>query len=324
MGTARLATGTERRQELLGRLANRTLRVAVLLGGFSSEREVSLRSGKAVADALTAAGFPTTRVDVMSERLEGVDADAVDVAFLALHGRFGEDGGVQAALEARGLVYTGSGVEASRVAMDKVASKERFRAAGVPTADWTVVSAPGPVTTRNLALPMALPVVVKPRAEGSSVGVSIVRTEGEYADAVAKAVGLGGEALVERFVPGREMTVGILGERRLPVIELRPVREFFDYEAKYQDARTEYIVDPPLALEERRAIQEAAWAAHEALGCRGMSRVDVILGKEGPVVLEVNTIPGLTERSLLPKSARAAGMEFTALCAEILRLAIVA
>ncbi len=317
MGTARLAAGTERRQELLDRLATRTLRVGVLLGGFSSERDVSLRSGKAVADALTAAGFPTTRIDVTSERLEGLDADAVDVAFLALHGRFGEDGGVQAALEARGLTYTGSGVEASRVAMDKVSSKERFRAAGVPTADWALVTYPG-------HLPMPPPVVVKPRAEGSSVGVSIVRAEGEYAAAVAKAVRLGGEALVERFVPGREMTVGILGERRLPVIELRPVREFFDYEAKYQDARTEYIVDPPLAPKERRAVQEAAWAAHESLGCRGMSRVDVILGTEGPVVLEVNTIPGLTERSLLPKSARAAGMEFAALCAEILRLAIVA
>lgn len=320
MGTARLATGTERRQELLERLANRTLRVAVLLGGFSSEREVSLRSGKAVADALASAGFPTTRIDVTSERLEGLDADAVDVAFLALHGRFGEDGGVQAALEARGLVYTGSGVEASRVAMDKVASKERFRAAGVPTADWAVISAP----VSKLALPLPLPVVVKPRAEGSSVGVSIVRAEGDYAAAVAKAVKLGGEALVERFVPGREMTVGILGERRLPVIELRPVREFFDFEAKYQDTRTGYIVDPPLALEERRAVQEAAWAAHEALGCRGMSRVDVILGPQGPVVLEVNTIPGLTERSLLPKAAGAAGMDFAALCAEILRLAIVA
>lgn len=317
MGTARLATGTERRVEFLDRLATRTLRVAVLLGGFSSEREVSLRSGKAVADALAAAGFPTTRFDVTSERLEGLDSEAVDVAFLALHGRFGEDGGVQAALEARGVLYTGSGVESSRLAMDKVAAKTRFRAAGVPTADWAVVPAAAEA-------PLPLPVVVKPRSEGSSVGVSVVRTEGEYASAVRKAVEHGGEALVERFVSGREMTVGILGERRLPAIEMRPMREFFDYEAKYQDARTEYIVDPPLAQAERRAVQEAAWAAHEALGCRGMSRVDVILGPDGPVVLEVNTIPGLTERSLLPKAARAAGLEFPALCGEILRLAIVA
>lgn len=317
MKTTRLETGAERRQELLARLASRTLRVVVLLGGVSSERDVSLRSGKAVMDGLTAAGFPTTCVDVTDERLEGIDPEAVDVAFVALHGRFGEDGGVQAALEARGVLYTGSGVDASRLAMDKVSAKMLFRVAGIPTADWAVVaSADDP--------PMPLPVVVKPRSEGSSLGVSVVRDPAEYRPAVVRALTYGGEALVERFVPGREMTVGILGERRLPLIELRPMREFFDYVAKYQDARTEYVVDPPLTPSERRAVQEAAWAAHEALGCRGMSRVDVILGADGPVVLEVNTIPGLTERSLLPKAARAAGIEFPALCEEILRLAIVA
>lgn len=314
MGT--VLTATARRQDLLDRLRAKTLRVAVLLGGVSSEREVSLRSGKAVADALEAAGFPVTRVDVQDEALSGLPADGVDAAFLALHGRYGEDGGVQAALEARGVVYTGSGVEASRVAMDKVLAKERFRAAGVPTADWSVV------TSATKTFGVILPAVVKPAAEGSSVGVTVVREAKQLVAAVRTALAYGGRALIERFVPGREMTVGILGERRLPVIELRPKRDFFDYEAKYQDARTEYIVDPPLKPEERRAVQEAAWAAHEALGCRGMSRVDVILAEDGPVVLEVNTIPGLTERSLLPKAARAAGIDFAALCAEILRLAI--
>ncbi len=314
MGT--MLTAPARRQDLLDRLREKTLRVAVLLGGVSSEREVSLRSGKAVADALETAGFPVTRVDVQDEALTGLAPEAIDAAFLALHGRYGEDGGVQAALEARGVVYTGSGVEASHLAMDKVLAKERFRAAGVPTADWQVVTS----ATRTFGV--ILPAVVKPATEGSSVGVTVVREARQLVAAVRTALAYGGRALLERFVKGRELTVGILGGRRLPVIEMRPKREFFDYEAKYQDDRTEYIVDPPLTPGERRAVQEAAWAAHETLGCRGMSRVDVILGEDGPQVLEVNTIPGLTERSLLPKAARAAGIDFPALCAEILRLAI--
>jgi D-alanine-D-alanine ligase len=297
------------------------MRIAVLLGGFSSEREVSLRSGAAVVKALRALGHDVREIDVRDERIADLDRDPPEIAFIALHGRFGEDGGVQALLQGKGIPYTGSGVEASRVAMDKVAAKARFVRAGVPVApDVLVREAEGLEAATRAALAFGLPAVVKPVAEGSSVGVTIHREAGTLEAGLAEAFRHGGAALVERFVAGRELTVGILEDRALPVVELKPARAFFDYEAKYQDDRTMYVVDPPLEASARERVQGAGLAAHRALGCEGFSRVDVMLSERGePCVLEVNTIPGLTERSLLPKAARAAGIGFGELCERIVR-----
>jgi D-alanine-D-alanine ligase len=297
------------------------MRIAVLLGGFSSEREVSLRSGAAVAKALRSLGHEVHEVDVRDERVEALDGVRPDVAFIALHGRFGEDGGVQALLGSKRIPYTGSGPEASRVAMDKAEAKRRFASAGVPVApDVLVRASDGLAAAESAALAFGLPLVVKPVAEGSSVGVTVHHTASRLAEGLQEAFRHGGAALVERFVAGRELTVGILEDRALPVVELKPARAFYDYEAKYRDDRTVYVVDPPLAAAERDAVQAAALAAHRALGCEGFSRVDVILSREGrPCVLEVNTIPGMTDRSLLPKAARAAGIEFPALCERIAR-----
>lgn len=297
------------------------MRVAVLLGGFSSEREVSLRSGAAVSKALRERGHDVHEVDVRDEAVADLDRVRPEVAFVALHGRFGEDGGVQALLGAKRIPYTGSGVAASRLAMDKAASKARFAEAGVPAApDRIVRREDGIAAATEAAIAFGLPVVLKPVAEGSSVGISIHRTTETLAAGLEEAFKHGGATLVERFMAGREMTVGVLEDRALPVVELKPARDFYDYEAKYRDDRTVYVVDPPMAAAEREAVQAAGLAAHRSLGCEGFSRVDVILGGAGtPCVLEVNTIPGMTDRSLLPKAAGAAGISFPELCERIAR-----
>lgn len=300
------------------------MRVAVLLGGFSSEREISLRSGAAVVKALRERGHDVREVDVRDERVAELDRVRPHAAFIALHGRFGEDGGIQALLEAKGIPYTGSGVEASRTAMDKVAAKERFARAGVPVAPHALVrQAEGLSAAREKVLAFGLPVVLKPRSEGSSVGVSIHRTAEGLDRGLAEAFRCGPDVLAERLVTGRELTVGILGDRALPVVEMRPAREFFDYEAKYSDTRTVYVVDPPLETAQRERVQAAALTAHRSLGCVGFSRVDVMLSDAGePAVLEVNTVPGLTERSLFPKAAQAAGIPFPELCERIVRMTL--
>lgn len=297
------------------------MRIAILLGGFSSEREVSLRSGAAVAKALRERGHDAIAIDVRDRRVAELDAARPEVVFVALHGAFGEDGGVQALLESRRLPYTGSGPAASRLAMDKVAAKDRFIAAGVTVAPHLVVRRDEePRARRERILAFGLPVVIKPRAEGSSVGVTIHAVPDALDAGLADAFRYHADALVERYVAGRELTVGILDRRALPLVEMKPARAFFDFAAKYQDDRTVYVVDPPLEAAVRERVQAAGLAAHRALGCEGFSRVDVILPESGePCVLEVNTIPGMTERSLLPKAARAAGIEFPELCERIVR-----
>jgi D-alanine-D-alanine ligase len=297
------------------------MRIAVLLGGFSSEREVSLRSGAAVAKALRARGHDVTEVDVRDALLEELDRIRPDVAFIALHGRFGEDGGAQARLEAMRIPYTGSGPAASRLAMDKAEAKRRFASAGVPVApDIVVRAADGPAAAEAAARAFGFPLVVKPVAEGSSVGVTLHPDATRLSEGLREAFRHGEAALVERLIRGREMTVGILEDRALPVVELKPARVFYDFDAKYRDDRTVYVVDPPMAAAARDAVQAAGLAAHRALGCEGFSRVDVILSEAGaPCVLEVNTIPGMTDRSLLPKAAGAAGVGFPELCERIAR-----
>ncbi len=322
-----------------------------------------------MADGLKSAGFAAEAIDVKSRRIPELSSGRFDIFFIAMHGKFGEDGELQAVLEKRRIPFTGSGSAASRRAMDKFETKRLFIKARVPTAPCWFHRKGGKQPLDKLPLPL----VVKPRAEGSSVGVSIVERTGELPRALRKAREFDGDVLLEQFVPGRELTVAILGETALPIIELRPKRKFFDFTAKYKDPATEYIVNP--ALEERatRSVQRIALRAHQALGCEGFSRVDLILartihdssgkgksvlrsehttespldrgdlpcgaiggdfyefgrpggvkdeGGEGLVVLEVNSIPGMTERSLVPKAARAAGIEFPELCSRIVRLAL--
>ena len=297
--------------------------VAVLMGGPSSEREVSLRSGRAAAIALGGLGHDVAEIDLHrddGDELLGVKAD---VAFLALHGRFGEDGEIQRLLEKKRLPYTGSGPVASRLAMDKLESKRLFIKAGIDTPAYQVLTrGDGPEELEACARSLGFPLVIKPRAEGSSVGVSVHRDRSRLSEGLELATRSGRTALMERFVEGREMTVGILDDRPLPVIELRNQRDCFDYAAKYQDAATQVIVDPALPQRDRVALQMTALRSHRALGCEGATRVDLFLTAMHEIqVLEVNTIPGLTERSLLPRAARAAGMQYDDLCDHMIRMA---
>jgi len=289
-------------------------RVAVLMGGPSAEREVSLVSGRAVAEALAAEGFKVSTVDV------GRDVGALvraldprpDVVFNALHGRFGEDGCVQGVLNLLGLPYTHSGLLASALAMDKAMAKRIFAAAGILCPEGTIV----PREAFAAGDPMPRPYVVKPNNEGSSVGVRIVQ-QGDNRPALdGPAWQPGVLALVERYVPGRELTVAVMGDRPLAVTELRPKVGFYDYEAKYSEGKTEHLVPAPLPDAVYRAALDRAKAAHEALGCRGVSRADFRYddsGKGGPqklFLLEVNTQPGMTPLSLVPEQARHIGLSF--------------
>lgn len=297
-------------------------KIAILAGGPSCEREVSLISGRAVEEALGSRGIRTVFVDPDPDGkfVEELRREAVTAAFLALHGTFGEDGSVQTILERAEIPYTGSGPESSRLAFDKSVSQMLFRGAGLCVPDFRVLE-----RGRECVSPFAFPVVVKPACAGSSVGVTIVHEKEAYSDAVAEAFRWSERVLVERFVAGRELTVGILGDRPLPVVEIVARREFYDYQAKYQNTGTEYRVPAELPEGIRRAVQEQALAAYRELGCRVMARADVMLDAAGvPYLLEVNTIPGLTGRSLLPKAAAAAGIDFPGLCVRILELSLAA
>jgi D-alanine-D-alanine ligase len=298
--------------------------VGVLMGGTSSEREVSLRSGAAVAQALRDAGQTVVEIDLQTETGRELDDVKIDVAFIALHGRFGEDGTLQRLLQDRGIPYTGSGPQASRAAMDKVEAKRLFKAKGVDTPPHRVITrGDSVVLLEQCARALGYPVVMKPRAEGSSVGVTVHRDCSTLLDGAAETFRHDAVGLMEKFIAGRELTVGILDGTALPIIELRPKDGFFSYEAKYQRQDTQYLVDPPMSDLDKRRVQKAALEAHKSLGCEGVSRVDVILTPLCSVhVLEVNTIPGMTERSLLPKAARAAGLEFPRLCWRLVELAL--
>jgi len=298
-------------------------RVLVLMGGTSSEREVSLLSGRRVADGLAAAGYRVRAYDVGDETLPGIEAGDIDVAFVALHGRFGEDGRIQRVLEERGITYTGSSPEASRLAMDKVLAKNAFDAAGVPTPPWLEVRARSGDNAAVITERLGLPLVIKPASEGSSFGVTMVSCSEDIPAALAAAFAFDETAVVERRIIGRELTVGILGETALPVCEIVPKRGFYDYTAKYEDDATGYVFDTGLAPELTEAVQALSLSAHKLLGCRAFSRVDLMLdASEAPWVLEVNTIPGFTEHSLVPKAAARAGIDFPSLCSRIVESAL--
>jgi D-alanine-D-alanine ligase len=298
--------------------------VDVLLGGFSNEREVSLVSGEAVATALERCGCAVRRLDVGRDFAEQGRSQLAGsgLVFVMLHGEFGEDGQVQRLLEEWGLAYTGSDAASSRAAMDKVRTKEVLETKGICTARWEVVTAG--VDPEELAERFGLPLVVKPSCSGSSIGVSIVKSEAEIPAALEEASRHGGVKLVEEYVPGREVTVGVLGEEALPVVELIPARGFYDYSAKYKDdAGTEYLCPAPLPEAVSAALQAEGLAAHRALDCRDFSRVDLRLGADGRGrVLEVNTIPGFTGHSLLPKAAAARGTGFEELVESIAAMAL--
>ena len=299
--------------------------VAVLMGGTSNEREVSLISGRNGADALSSLG--TRRVlpvDLTSDTLDALPG-GVDACYIALHGGWGESGGVQAALDGRGIPYTGPGSAASRLAMDKIATKRVLDAAGVPNARWATISDPA------ATCPLPLPCVVKPPMDGSSVGVTRVFTPEDWPAALRLALdtdtglrrrmGLPGPAvaLVETFIPGREMTVGILGDQALPVVEICAPGGWYGYEEKYNSEETRYPFPDDDFLPE---MQRIALDAFRATGCRGIARVDFRVTPEGkPIVLELNTSPGMTGHSLVPKAAAKIGLSFAALCDAVLGLA---
>ena len=297
-----------------------SLAVTVLAGGPGPEREVSLESGAAVYAALNRLGHCAVLRDISPADLSALDEPA-DFVFIALHGEFGEDGSLQAELDRRGIRYSGCGAEASRLAMNKVAAKRRFEAGGVPTPRY-VVAVDGSSAKEWDAV--GVPAVVKPVSSGSSVDTSIVRDAAALRGAVESVVRKYGEALVEQYIKGPELTVGILGDTALPVCEIRTTREFYDYHAKYVDDTTQYLFDLDLPVDLLKRVQDVGLAAHRSLGCRAFSRVDVMVdgATMRPYVLEVNTIPGMTSHSLLPKGAARIGLGFDQLCQRMIDLSL--
>lgn len=288
--------------------------IAVLMGGPGAERAVSLNSGAAVVKALRSLGANVTEIDVHGPDFE-LPA-GTDLAFNIIHGTFGEDGQLQALLDARGVPYTGEGEVGSRLAFDKIASKKRFVAAGVPTAKWEIVA-------KGDAPTLSLPFVVKPPREGSSVGVHIVQDTVALDAALEDCFARDTEVLVEEFVQGKELTVGVVGDEAFPVVEIVPKVDFYSYENKYTKGASEYFCPARLYADTTARVQAAALAAHRSLGLEVYSRVDVLLDAQGnPYVLEVNTIPGMTETSLLPKGAAAVGVNFAQLCERIAALSL--
>jgi D-alanine-D-alanine ligase len=301
----------------------------VLMGGPSTEREVSLRSGTAIHNALKGLGYDTIAIDAGPDICSVLKTETIELSFLALHGGYGENGAIQGMLEVLGIPYTGSGVLASALAMDKEASKKIFLHHKIPVPPFVVIqrsafSVQRKTPNSELLTPdFNLPWVVKPVAEGSSVGVSIVKDETGFEQALETAYSYGLKAIVEKYIDGKEVHIGILNDRILGGVEVRPSLEFYSYEAKYTAGQTEYILPPEIDTKAYEKAKVAAFSAHSALGCKGATRVDLMVDGEGnPYVLEVNTIPGMTETSLLPKIAKKAGLDFPALIEEMVRGAL--
>lgn len=301
----------------------------MLKGGRSLERGVSLRSAARVEDALERLGHEVLPVDAGGDLVKRLSAERPDVAFVAMHGLGGEDGTVQELLEILGIPFTGPGVAACARCVDKVLAKHQLRGAGVPTPDWFAFNE---TAFRELGAADALggleerlgfPLVVKPSRGGSALGVKFAASWFEVPEALVSAFSYDDRVLLERFAEGRELAVSVLGGEALPIVEALPAEgDRYDFEARYEIGRTEFVCPAELAEAEAAAITAAALAAYEALGCSGVSRVDLILTAEGPQVLEVNAIPGMTDTSLLPQSAEAAGISFEELVERILELAL--
>ncbi|MBC8553408.1 MAG: D-alanine--D-alanine ligase [Candidatus Brocadiales bacterium] len=298
--------------------------IVVLMGGISPEREISMQSGKAVANALSMDNKNVIKIIVNDDMVNELDNYKIDVAFIALHGYFGEDGGIQEVLESKGIPYTGSGITASKLAMDKVEAKDVFRKNNIPTPDsFTASTEQSMSEITNSVKSLKLPVITKPVSNGSSLGIYIIKEYIEVKDAIKHTGSCSKEILVEECIEGRELAVSVLNEKALPVIEIKTATGIYDYDAKYKSDKTQYNVltsadkssETTLSHDVYERVQELAVRAHNSLGCRTFSRVDMILNKDDEIyVLEVNTIPGFTERSLLPKAAAAANISFSELC----------
>ena len=305
----------------------RTCHVVLLAGGKSDEREISLASGEGARAALEEAGFPVTMLDpAKDEDLKRLIDEDFDVAFLCLHGKYGEDGTMQGMLELIGLPYTGSGMWGSMLAMNKTKAKWYFEREGVPTPPAVTLKKGDPVDAEAIVEKLGQNVVVKPDASGSALGVNIVEGADEVAAAIDRVFELDDVVLVERYVKGMELTVAVVGGdevEALPVIEILPTNEFYDYESKYAPGGSKHICPARLDEQTTKMVQDYAVRAHQALECRGMSRSDFILEDDGSCwILETNTIPGMTETSLLPDAARAAGMSFPELCTKLVQIAL--
>lgn len=295
-------------------------KVAVLMGGRSAERPVSLKSGERVLAALRSKGVDAHAFDPQDRGLDALIKERFDRAFVILHGRYGEDGTIQGALELLGIPYTGSGVLASALAMDKWRAKLVWQACGIPTPRSELLSRDSDM--QAVATRLGLPIMVKPANEGSSIGMTKVKAARDLAEAYALAANYDGTVIAESFVEGVELTAGILGDRPLPLIKLETPREFYDYQAKYEADDTRYLIPCGLPPDAERIVQDEALFAFRALGCSGWGRVDLMLDRSGkPYFLEVNTSPGMTDHSLVPMAARHAGMSFEDLCLRILESA---
>ena len=311
-----------------GKDMNELGHIGVLLGGCSSERDISFKSGKAVIKALSEKGCLVSPIEIEStdeSEILGLLKDTkIDVAFIALHGEFGEDGGIQAILEKAGIPYTGSDVATSRITINKILTQRLLKQNGLLVPAYFSLQ-----QDRAVDVEMALreiggfPVVVKPAREGSSIGITIVQEKEKFVPALREAFLYGSEILVEKYVSGKEVTAGILDQQALPLVEIRPQHAFFDYEAKYKKGLTDYLVPADLPPAVFSAIQEEALKAFKILGCRDLARIDFIVDAQGRgFILEVNTIPGFTETSLLPKAAKYNRIEFWDLCLQIVQLAL--
>lgn len=300
-------------------------RIAVFMGGTSAEREVSLDTGAAVCSGLTELGYRVLPVVLNHDSLAELDGEKIDVAFIAMHGRFGEDGQLARLLRKRGIPCSGSSPVASEIAMDKVKTKRILLKHGIPTPPCIVLC--GAFTAAEadwlVRADIGYPCVVKPTDGGSSFGVSIVADRAGLRRALRDNFGSTPHVLIERYITGREMTCGIIAGRALPLIEVRPRRKFYDFRAKYENCGTEYVLKPVLTRSVYEKVRKLSVAVHNAIGAGGVSRVDLVLSEDNvPYVLEINVIPGLTSRSLVPKAARAAGISFPRLCEMILELAL--
>jgi len=305
-------------------------KIGVLLGGRSTEREVSLRTGKAIYQALLKKGYDAVKIDVDKNIAENLKNNGIELAFIALHGKYGEDGTVQGLLEMLDIHYTGSGVLASAIAINKITTKKILMQAGLPTPEFIVITRheykkQSTAATTKQVMQLGLPVVVKAATQGSTIGISFVYHEDEIQPSLESSFKYDPEVIVEKMVPGMEITASVLGNEEpqaLPLIEIVSNTGVYDYKAKYTVGLSEHIIPPRIADEVQIRIKELAKRAYQAIGCRGLARIDFMVNNKGePYILEANTIPGMTETSLFPDAARAAGISFEELVDKLVKLA---
>ncbi len=297
-------------------------KIAVLCGGVSQERGISLKTGNAIYKSIKSLGLKVTKIDIKNDAIRKLSARKIDIAFIALHGEYGEDGVMQGLLELAGIPYTGSGVLSSALAMDKIFTKKIFVYHNLPVAEYEIVKKDN---RKNFLLRLKLPVVVKPSKQGSSIGVSIVRETKALKRAIDVAFKYSEEILIEKYIRGRELSVGILDRMALPVVEIIPAgtRGFYDLKAKYDEGGSIHVIPAGISKIQYKKAQELALTTHNIFGCKGVTRTDMILNKSGKLyVLEINTIPGMTMTSLVPEAAEAAGISFSQLVLKILASAL--